>query len=131
MEIFLKTTAGVLTAIILWLCLNTQGKDFYVLLNLAVCTMIIAAGFAFLKPVLDFVENIRSVGNLDGQLLSVILKVVGIGLITEVCTHVCKDAGNESMGKSLQILSSVMILWMSIPVFEKLLSLLDEILGSV
>ncbi len=131
MEMFLKTTAGVLTALILWLCLNKQGKDFSVLLNLAVCTMIIAAGFAFLKPVLDFVENIRSVGNLDGQLLSVILKVVGIGLITEVCTHVCKDAGNESMGKSLQILSSVMILWMSIPVFEKLLSLLDEILGSV
>ncbi len=131
MDIFLKATAGVLTALILWLCLNKQNKDFSVLLNLAVCTMIIAAGFTILQPVLDFIANLRSIGKLDTQLISVVLKVVGIGLIAEICMFVCKDAGNESMGKSIQLLSSAVILWMSIPVFERLLSLLDEILGSI
>lgn len=131
MEIFLKTTAAVLTALLLWLCLNKQGKDFSVLLNLAVCTMIIASGCTFLRPVLDFVDKLQSAGALDSQLLSVILKVVGIGLIAEISNYVCKDAGNASMGKSLQILSSAVILWIAIPVFEKLISLLDEILGCV
>ena len=131
MNVFLKATAGVLTALILWLSLNKNTKDLSVLLTLAVSAMILTAAFAFLQPVVDFMRKIVSLGDLDDDLLSVILKVVGIGMIGEICTLICKDAGNESMGKALQIMSAIVVLWMSVPVFEKLLSLLDKILGTV
>lgn len=131
MSVFLKATAGVLTALILWLSLNKNTKDLSVLLTLAVSAMILTAAFAFLQPVVDFVRKIVSLGDLDDDLLSVILKVVGIGMIGEICTLICKDAGNESMGKALQIMSAIVVLWISVPVFEKLLSLLDKILGTV
>ncbi len=131
MSVFLKATAGVLTALILWLSLNKNTKDLSVLLTLAVSAMILTAAFAFLQPVVDFMRKIVSLGDLDDDLLSVILKVVGIGMIGEICTLICKDAGNESMGKALQIMSAIVVLWMSVPVFEKLLSLLDKILGTV
>ena len=102
-----------------------------VLLTLAVCAMIFTVTIGFFRPVLDFIQKIQRMDGLDGDLLSVILKVVGIGIIGEICTLICKDAGNESMGKVLQILSSVVVLRISIPVFEKLLTLLDKILGAV
>ena len=131
MNEFLKVTAGVLTALILWLCLNKNAKDLSVLLTLAVCAMIFAVSITFLRPVLEFLQKIQKMVTLDEALLSVILKAVGIGLLGEICTLICKDAGNESMGKVLQVLSSVVVLWISIPVFEKLLNLLNEILGTV
>lgn len=131
MSVFLKATAGILTALILWLVLSKHTKDMSVLLTLAVCAMLLTVSISFLQPILRFLQKIQAMGALDNDLLSVILKVVGIGLITEICAIICKDAGNESMGKSLQILSSVVVLWMSIPVFEKLLLLLDKILGTV
>lgn len=131
MDIFLKTTAGVLTALILCLCMNKQGKDFSILLSLAVCAMVIVAGLAFLKPIIDFFGQVQSTAGLDTSLLSVILRVLGVSMVAEVGVSVCKDAGNESMGKSLQIMASVVVLWMSIPVFEKLVSLLDDILGAL
>lgn len=131
MSVFLKATAGVLTALIFWLSLNKNTKDLSVLLTLAVSAMILTAAFAFLQPVVDFMRKIVSLGDLDDDLLSVILKVVGVGMIGEICTLICKDAGNESMGKALQIMSAIVVLWISIPVFEKLLSLLDKILGTV
>ncbi|MBQ5608450.1 MAG: hypothetical protein IIU86_05430 [Oscillospiraceae bacterium] len=130
MGVFLKAVAGILTALILWLSLDKHGKDFSILLTLAVCAMIITVAMSFLQPVVDFINKIQAIGNLDNDLLAVILKVVGIGLIAEISTLICKDAGNESMGKALQILASVVIVWMSIPVFEKLLSLLDNLLGT-
>jgi hypothetical protein len=52
-------------------------------------------------------------------------------MVAEFSSLICKDAGNESMGKALQILSSVVALWTCLPVFEKLFSLLDKILGAV
>lgn len=131
MSVFLKAVAGVLTALILWLCLNKHSKDLSVLLTLAVCAMAFTAAITFLQPVVNFLQKIQAIGDLDEDLLSVVLKSVGIGLIGEICTLICKDAGNESMGKVLQTVSSVVVLWMSIPVFEKLLSLLDKILGTV
>ena len=131
MSLLLKTSAGVLITLILWLTLNKHTKDMSVLLTLAVCAMVVTVSVSFLKPVIAFLKRIQEIGNLDNDLLSVILKVVGIGLVTEIATLICKDAGNESMGKALQFLSTVAVLWMSIPVFEKLLSLLDKILGTV
>ncbi len=131
MNTFLKAAAGILTALILWLSLHRNGKDISVLLTVTVCAMTAAVAMTFLQPVIGFLQKVQEIGQLDGELLSVILKAVGIGLITEISMLICKDAGNESMGKALQILSVVVILWISIPVFEKLLSLLDKILGTV
>ena len=131
MSDFLKATAGILTALILWLSLHKHTKDLSVLLTMVVCAMVIIAAVSFFRPVFDFISKIQKICNVDNDLLTIILKVVGIGLITEFSSLICKDAGNESMGKALQVLSSAVVLWMSLPVFEKLLSLLDKILGTV
>lgn len=131
MGIFLKAVAGILVALILWLCLYKHTKDLSVLLTITVCVMVIIAAIGFFQPVIDLINKMKKIGNLDGDLLGIILKTVGIGLITEFSALICKDAGNESMGKALQVLSSAVVLWLSLPVFERLLSLLDKILGTV
>lgn len=131
MSVFLKATACILTALILWLCLQKHTKELSVLLTMAICTIVLIAVIGFMRPITEFISKIQKTGNIDNELLAIILKVVGIGMITEFSSLICKDAGNESMGKALQVLSSVAVLWMSLPVFEKLLSLLDKILGTV
>lgn len=131
MSIFLKTVAGVLVALILWISLSGQKKEFSVLLTMTICAMIVTVFVSFIQPVIDFVKKIQDIGNIDTDLLSVVIRAVGIGVTAEIAALICKDAGNETMGKALQLLSTAVILWMSIPVFEKLLSLLDKILGTL
>ena len=131
MDVFLRAIAGVLIALILWICLGKQNKDFAVLLSLGVCAMVFAASVTFLRPLMQFIRKIRQIGNLDADLVSIIIKAVGLGILSEICLMICKDGGNESLGKSIQFLSTMVILWISIPVFEKLLTLLDHILGSL
>lgn len=131
MNIFWKTAAGILTAIILWINLNKSNRDISVLMTLSVCAMAIIGSAALLQPVVSFVKKLQGIGELDSDLVSVVLKVVGVGIVTEIAVLICKDAGNESMGKALQFVSAASILWMSIPVFEKLLDLLEKILGAV
>jgi stage III sporulation protein AD len=131
MNVFWKITAGTLTAIILWLNLNKSSKDISVLITTAVCAMTIIAATSFLQPVISFVNKMKEIGDLDENLISTVLKVVGVGIVTEIASLICKDAGNDSMGKALQLVSTGVVLWLSIPVFEKLLSLLDNILGAL
>ena len=131
MSIFLKSAAGVLTALILWLSLNKNSKEISVLLTLSVCAMVVTAALTVLNPVIDFLSKIREVGNVDSTYFSILLKVVGIGMVSEICSIICKDAGNETLAKALQIMTSILVLWLSIPIFEKLLSLLDAVLEAI
>lgn len=131
MNIFLKATAAIFTALILWLYLSKNNKEFATILTLVACSVVMLSAITLLRPVLDFIDTLQVTGDLDPDLLSVILKSVGIGIIAEFSVLICKDAGNETIGKALQILSTVVILCISIPVFERLLSLLDNILGSL
>lgn len=131
MSVFIKATAGILTALILWLILHKHTKEYSVLLTMIVCTIVLITTIGFIRPITDFISRIQNTANIDNDLLAIILKVVGIGMIAEFSSLICKDAGNESMGKALQILSSVVVLWISLPVFEKLFLLLDKILGAV
>ena len=131
MSVFWKTAAGILTAIILWVNLNQSNKDTSVLMTLTVCAMAMMAAASFLQPVVSFVDKIQDIAKLEEGLVSTVLKVVGVGIIAEIAALISKDAGNESMGKALQFVSAGVVLWISIPVFEKLLALLDQILGGV
>ncbi len=131
MDVFLKAAAGVLVAVILVLVLMKQGKDLSVLLIMAVCTMVVCAALSYIQPIKDLILRLQTIGQLDSDTLTILLKAVGIGLIAEVTGLICADAGNAAMGKTLQFLASAVILWLSIPLLNELLELLDTILGAI
>ena len=131
MDVFIKATGGVLIAIVLYLILSRQGKELAVLLSLAVCCMVAAVAIGYLGPVVNFFEKLQDLGQLDTSLMLVVLRAVGIGLLSEIAALICTDAGNAAMGKTLQILACVVVLWMSVPLFTSLISLIEEILVSV
>ena len=131
MGTFFQAAAAVLIASVLGVTLSRQNKELSSLLTIGVCCMVMFAAISFLKPVLDLLHQLESVGNLNSDLVRILLKVVGIGLVTEIAGMICTDAGNVSMGKALQMLSSAVILWISIPAFEALLDLIQQILGGI
>lgn len=130
MDIFLKAVAAVLITTILCLVMAKQGKDFSLLLTIAVCCMVITAAVAYLKPVFSFFERLTQLGEINTQMLSVLLKSVGIALLSEVTELVCKDSGNATLGKALHILACAVILWLSIPLLNELLDLMETIFSS-
>ena len=68
-------------------------------------------------------------GQLDGDWVTILMKAVGIGLIAEIAALVCSDAGNASLAKAIGILSSAVMLWLSLPLLQGLLELVQNMLG--
>ena len=128
MDDFFKITACVIVSLVLYLALNKQGKDFGVLLSIAACCIILGAAASFLEPIITFIDKLETIGNFNLDVVQVMIKAVGIALISEITCLMCSDAGNASLGKALQILASVVILWLAIPLFTSLINLIEEIL---
>lgn len=128
MNIFMKAAAVIVIASVAMLVLSKQNKEIAILLSVAVCSMIVLGAGQYLRTVVDFIVRLAELGNLDPDILSILLKVVGIGVVTEIAVLICKDSGSSTMGKSLQIMASAAILWISIPLLEKFLDLLENVL---
>ena len=126
MELFLKCAAGVLVAVVLILALGR--KDLGLLLSMAVCAMTAMAAAELLEPVTALVETLEGLGGLDGGLVAILFKAVGVGLIADIAAMVCTDSGNSSLAKAVGLLGTAAVLWLSLPLFEALLSLIQEIL---
>ena len=131
MDRFWQAAAGGMIAVVLWLILSKQGKDFALVLSLLACCLILGVMGSYLEPVLDLVRRLEHLGNLQPEWISVMLKAVGIGLVVELAALICTDAGNASMGKTIQFLGTSVILWLSIPLINGLLDLITQILGDV
>lgn len=131
MEGFLQAAAAVLLAVILGLVLAKQGKDWTLLLTAAVSCMVLAIAANYLLPILDFVRELQTLSGLNGSMLTVVMKAVGIGLVAEIASLICQDAGNAALGKGIQILATIAVLWLSLPLMRSLLDIVQTILGEL
>lgn len=131
MDVFVKALCGALIALVLYLVLAKQGKEISLMLTVAVCCMIAAAAVNYLEPVINFIERLQTLGQLDSEMIRVVLKSVGIGILSEITCMICNDAGNAALGKTIQILAAAVVLWLSVPLFTSLINLVEEILSSI
>ena len=84
METFFQAAALVVVGVILCLSLGKERKETAVLLSLAVCAMAALTAGAFLSPVLDFLRELSDLAGLESSVLTILLKVLGIGLISQL-----------------------------------------------
>lgn len=131
MDEFFRAAAGVMVAVILWIVLSRQGKEYALILSIGACCLVLVVMLRFLQPVLNLLTRLQEMGNLQPEWLSIMLKAVGIGLVTEMGALICTDAGNAALGKTLQFLGAGAVLWLSIPLVNSLIELLERILGGV
>lgn len=131
MEEFLRWAAVALIAVMLSLVIGKQSRDMSLMLTLAVCVLMCVAAVSFLEPVMELLNQLRRLGNLDSEAVSILLKCAGIGLLAELAGLICADAGEAALGKALQILSSAAILWLSLPLFQQILTMIEGVLSGI
>lgn len=128
MEGFFQAAGAVVILVVLCLLVSSRDKSFGALLAMAGCVMILALGLSYLSPVVTFLQDLESLGDLQPELVKILLKVSGIGILTEITALLCADSGNTSLAQSLRITSAGVILWLALPVFQALLDQIHTIL---
>ena len=131
MSEFLKIVSLVLLTVVLGLSVGKTEKDISAVLGMVSLCIAACAAVTVLEPVLDYLVELRLVFNLPDELVSTLLKAVGIALTAELSAAVCTDAGSASLGKILQILGGAVVLSLSIPMFRTLMTIIKEMTGGI
>ena len=131
MAAYWQVIAGVLLTVVVGLTLSKQGKDTATLLSLAVCAMVMLTSRVFLEPVISFLRSLQEKGYLDGEVLTTMLKAVGISLVSQISCFICEDGGFGSLSKAVRLMTAAALLYLMLPMLESLLSLLESVAGGL
>lgn len=127
----MKAVGLTLIAVILGLMLSCSNKHFSLLLSICVCCMVGISAVNYLRPVIAVLDELQSLGGWNREYFSVLLKTVGLGMITEIAVLICTDSGNTALGKVVQLMANAVMLWLALPLFTALMELISEILGGL
>lgn len=131
MEIFWKAVGGSLIALILGMILEKRSQDAAIVLTLLVCCMLLGVAMRFLSPIIDFYHTLSSLGGLDRDNMEILMKATALGLISQISSMLCTDAGNSALGKGIEIVAVCAILWISLPLLSRLVELIGDVVGQL
>lgn len=131
MEIVWKSAVISLSTVFLGIILGKQEKEFRLLLNIAGCSIVILLCSHFLKPILDLINDLQTMADIRSEDLKIVTKAVAIAIVVDYTELICADCGFSTLGKAMQYLGSVAIIWISVPVLRSLLSFINQIMGEL
>lgn len=127
MEIFRIIGIGLLTCIVA-IIIKQIRPEFYIVVVLTGGIIILFMIIDELRTIFDYFLTIFNRTNLDYGLFSNVLKIIGVGFLTEFANNVCVDTGNASIGDKIIIAGKILIVCLALPLITDLLDVIIEIL---
>ena len=121
MSVLIKIAAISFVYVCLSSILKNQRPEYVFLLR--ICTIIFVFLF-IVNDIADFITNTLSVFsafNINSAHISLLLKVVGISIVTDFVCDTLKDSGENSLSSVVSVSSKFMILYMSLPLINGLI----------
>ena len=79
--------------------------------------------------VLDGMTLIVNRTGIRNELFVALLKIIGIGYLTEFASSICMDAGNQSMSQKVLLAGKVVILLLALPIVNNLIEIVVGVIG--
>ena len=127
MEIF-GISACVICAVLFAAVVKKSNREYALLMTILTAILILLAVFQQVAPFLEEIEAIAQSERFDSGYLLVLLKAVGITLVGQTTSSLCKDAGESTLAFAVELASKAAILLVSLPVILKIFEYLSEIL---
>ena len=127
MDIFKIIAIGLIGAIIV-VMLKAIKSDLSIMATLATGIIIVIITLTYISDVIVAFNQIVDKTGLNSKLFSALLKIVGIGYLTEYSSGMCEDMGSPSLGKKIQFSGKIAIFLMAIPVVTALINTVANLL---
>jgi len=98
-------------------------------LAMSIVTLLCIAFYIFplVAGIKDFLGSIIIGTGMDGAIFTPIFKICLISVIAKISSDVCRDAGENALSSHIEIAGAVICIVISLPLFERVLSLIASI----
>jgi len=81
----------------------------------------------FVESISEIIDNLGHLVQRTGirtELFSALIRIIGIGYLTEFAANICDEAGNSAMAKKITLAGKVLILILALPIINNLVEII-------
>jgi stage III sporulation protein AD len=110
-------------------CLKQTNSEFSSIVSVCGGVLIFLLCISELSKIVDYFTEIYGMTNLKFDFISVVMKIVGVGYITEFASDIAEDFGNHVISSKVLLGGKIVICGMTLPIIKNLLSILLSFLS--
>ena len=126
-EIIRFTVIGIIGAVLV-VTLQQQRKEIALILGVAAGALLLWEVSDYIKKIVEGIRQMSTDVGISGDHWKLLLKLLAISYLTEFGCEICKDAGQQSLATKIMLGGKVMMMALSLPVFQSLLTFITEVL---
>ena len=115
-------------SVIIIIILKQSKPEFAIHASIIAGIIILSMMMGYLEKIIDLIKTISSKANINSQFLEIILKITAIAILSEFSVSICKDSGENSIASKVDLSGKIIIITLSIPIINALLSTVLKIL---
>ena len=118
-----------IVAIIIITALKPKNSEIALMLGISASILVLISVLSGFSQVADTINNIIAVSGMSTNYITILLKVIGICLLTEFTVNACKDAGSNSLANNVSLAGKILITVTSIPLYNDILDTVLSLTG--
>ena len=124
----ISVCALAVAAVIIIVTLKPKNAEVAVMLGIAACAVVIINLLGYASQITQKVSEIAAVSGISTGYIAVLLKVVGICLVTEFAANTCRDSGSSSLAGSVTLTGKILVTITALPLYTDILSTVTDLI---
>lgn len=120
-----------LTGVMVVTLLKSAKPEFSVFATIATGVVMVIVMLSALTDVVIAFDSIVEKSGVNDEIFSIVLKIIGIGYLTEYSSSVATDAGCASIAQKLQFGGKIVIFLMSMSIVKSLVDVVSTLLSAI
>jgi stage III sporulation protein AD len=117
-----------LVTVIASLLLKQIKPEYAMLISICGSVLLLLLTVDYLTQVIGVFQTIVQKTGLSNNLFSIIIKIIGIGYLTEFTANLCSDSGLGGVGDKVLLAGKLLIFVMSLPIIYNIIEIISELL---
>lgn len=109
-------------AVIMMVTLKPRNSEIALMLVISCSVIILMMILSQVSTITQTVNQIIAVSGVSTSYIVILLKVIGICIITEFAVNTCKDAGSQTLANNVSLAGKIMITVTSLPMYSDILN---------
>ncbi len=126
MDILKIAAVGIITAFCS-LTLRENKSELGVVVGIAGGCIIVLMLLDYFADIFALISTMIQRAGIQSSILKSVIKIIGIGYITEFSAGIVEDTGNKSLAEKIVMAGKVIILVVSLPIIKALFDLIAEL----
>lgn len=117
-----------ITAALLSMMVKQYKPELALLIPLAAGILIFFLVLSPLSGILEALRSIAASAGVNTEAMGILLKALGICLLTQFASNTCKDAGETALAAKVELGGKIIILTLAVPLLQSVVSLVSKLI---